>query len=324
MKRLVCLLSALALALCACRAPQPSVSAAPLPFSEIALTVPFAAGGSADAAAQALSPALAEALGVSVSVRCLEGGDGAEGTAAVAAGKADGSELLLTTTGTAALLPARGQAREFAETLRPVAEFAEIPTVLCVAAESEFASLSDLIGAMRAQPGEIAIGSAPLGGIDHIAAACFCEENGVLPLHVAYDNPRLGMIDLLAGDLPVFCTAYPNAAIAALDGRVRVLCVFSDERIPLLPAVPTVSEAGGGALDFGIRYGLSLPRAADDETAALLGRAVAEALGEERVLAALSDALLVPRYRGADAYADRIAQDRRRCGEGLSLLGLAG
>ncbi len=324
MKRLVCLLSALAFALCACRAPQPSDSAAPLPFSEISLTVPFAAGGSADAAAQALSPALAETLGVSVSIWYLEGGDGADGTAVAASVPADGSALLLTTTGTTALLPARGQAREFAETLRPVAELAEIPTVLCVPAESEFASLSDLIGAMRAQPGEIAIGSSPLGGLDHIAAACFCEENGVLPLHVAYEDARLGMIDLLGGSLPVFCTAYPNAAAAALDGRVRVLCVFSDERIPILPDAPTVSEAGGGALDFGIRYGLSLPRAADDETAALLGRAVEKALGEERVLRSLSDGLLVPRYRDAAAYAERIGSDRRLCEAGLSLLGLPG
>ncbi len=323
MKRLVLLLSVLLLLPAACRS-APAGALAPLPFPEAAITVPFAAGGPADAAAQAVSGALAEALGVPVSIRYLEGGDGAEGAAAVAASKADGSELLLASTGTMALLPARGQTPAPADLLRPVAEIAEIPTVLCVSADSEYAFLSDLMDAMRARPGEIAIGSAPLGGIDHIAAACFCEENGLSPLHIAYDDPRLGMIDLLAGDLPVFCTAYPNAATAALDGRVRILCVFSDLRIPLLPEAPTVSEGGGGTLDFGIRYGLSLPRAADDETAALLGRAVEKALGEERVLQSLSDSLLIPRYRDAAACADLISRDRRLCETGLSALGLAG
>jgi len=311
------------LALTSCGGRVKTDSAAAFPAEEILLTVPFAPGGSAGFTAEAIAGGLAKSLGVPVTIDYIEGENGALGASAVAHGADDVSRVLLGSTGTLVILPCRGLSDYAAADLRPIAGIAEFPSVLAVPADSEFQTLSDLADAMRDRPGEVHIGSAGLGGIDHIAAACFCEANGLSPLHISYDDPRHAVWDLLEGSLPVLCVANVSVLVPALDGRVRVLGVFADERLSMLPDVPTVAEAGGGeGLEFGIRYGLFLPADADDRTAAALERAAAQTLEDETVRALLRDSLAEPFYRSAEDYAKRLAADRQCCETGLRALGL--
>jgi len=119
---------------------------------------------------------------------------------------------------------------------------------LVVKADSEIASMDDLVAAFNADPNAVAIGggSAP-GSMDHLVPAMIMEAAGADPLnvkYVAYDAGGKAMAGLLAGETAVLSTGFSEAVALAEAGEVRILAVTAPERLADYPDVPTVMEQG--------------------------------------------------------------------------------
>ena len=105
-------------------------------------------------------------------------------------------------------------------------------------------TVKELIALARSKPGDLAYGSAGPGNSTHLAAELFNSMAGTKMLHVPYKGSGPGLIDLMSGQLQLYFANLTAGLPHMRSGRVRALAVTGPARTPLLPALPTVAEAG--------------------------------------------------------------------------------
>lgn len=131
-----------------------------------------------------------------------------------------------------------------ARDLVPVALVAELPTLLVVRQDSPFKSLSDMVKAAKARPGQLRQALAGSGTVGHLAGEMLAVKAGFSVLNVPYKGAVPALTDLLGGETD-FMFATPQAVLGMVKGgRMRALAVTSRRRLNVLPDVPTVAESG--------------------------------------------------------------------------------
>ena len=232
------------------------------PPALVKIIVPFPPGGTTDILARHIAQALGEKLGTSVIVENRAGASGTIGSDQVAKSLADGSIMLLTAThhvinpSLYKKLPYQTQT-DFA----PVALIASVPTALVVHPSVPAKTVGELIALAKKEPGKLSYGSAGVGGANHLAGELFKLLAGVDIVHVPYKGAAPAMNDLLGGHIPMMFDSLPTVLQSAAEGRLRVLGVTSLQRVPTLPEVPTLDEAGVKGFDATAWFGLYMPAA---------------------------------------------------------------
>ncbi|MCU0920706.1 MAG: tripartite tricarboxylate transporter substrate binding protein [Burkholderiaceae bacterium] len=216
------------------------------PTRPVRLVVGAAPGGPSDFLARLMADTLSPPLGQPFVVENKPGASGTFAAEAVAKAAPDGYTLLLS--GPAAVVNAPFvMARvgyDPAKDLVPVAVMGAGAFVLAVSATLPVRSVPELVAYARANPGAINYGSGGNGSSGHLAGEFFSQTVGVTMTHVPYKGDGLAANDLMGGQIQLMFTA-PNVAMPhAKSGRLRILAVTSRERLPALPDVPTMIEAG--------------------------------------------------------------------------------
>jgi len=128
--------------------------------------------------------------------------------------------------------------------LVPVGTVATSQHVLVVNNQLEAKSVSELIQAAKAAPGTLLYGSAGSGSTFHMAAELFKAVSRTDIMHIPYRGGGPAMLDTIGGHVqmsfPVLSAALPQVQ----GGKLRALGVTGPKRSPLMPDVPTISEAG--------------------------------------------------------------------------------
>ena len=276
--RLLCLLVA-AVAL--------SAQAQTYPTKPVRVIVAFSPGGVTDIIARTLMPKLADLWGQPVVVENRAGAGGSLAALVVKSAAADGSVLLVHSSGyaiNAAINPSLpyDPNKDFVA----VAHMGSQPQVLVVNPASGYRSVRDLIAAAKAKPGDISYGSAGIGSGGHFNAELFRIAAGVEVLHVPYKGGVDAINDTAAGRLSFTFNTLTLALPFIRDGRVRVLAVSSAQRTSLLPEVPTVAESGLPGFEYTFWNGLwapaGLPAPVADKIARDLAQVMASADVRER------------------------------------------
>jgi tripartite-type tricarboxylate transporter receptor subunit TctC len=133
------------------------------------------------------------------------------------------------------------------------------PAVVVVNPKSPAHTLKELLDMARANPGKITYGSGGVGSPLHLAAALLADQSGTQMLHVPYKGAAPAVMDTLSGQVQMSIPALPAALAYLQSGQLRPLAVTSSHRAPLLPDVPTVSEAGVPGYEAISWFGLSMP-----------------------------------------------------------------
>lgn len=230
------------------------------PTRPVRVIVAFSPGGVTDIIARTLMPKLADLWGQPVVVENRAGAGGSLGAIAVARSAADGSVLLVHSSGyaiNAAINPALpyDPRKDFVD----VAPLGSQPQVLVVNPKSGINSVSELIARARAKPGELAYGSAGIGSGGHFNAEMFRIAAGVEVLHIPYKGGVDAINDTAAGRLHFTFNTVTLALPFIRDGRVQVLGVSSARRTGLLPDVPTIAETALPGFEFTFWNGLWAP-----------------------------------------------------------------
>jgi tripartite-type tricarboxylate transporter receptor subunit TctC len=260
------------------------------PTKPIRIIVPFAAGGAVDVVARALGQRMSEQMGNPVIIEDKPGASANLGAELVAKAQPDGYTLLLGANGLATnmtLFPNLGfdTAKDFA----PIARVGYAPLVLVVQASSPAKTLKDLIAMAKAQPGVLTYGSAGNGGSGHLASELLKLTTKIDVMHVPYKGGAPAMTDLLGGRI-TFMLNNPLEVIANIkSGRLRALAVASPKRIPMLPDVPTFTEAGVPGYDASVWWGLVAPAKTPKDIVAKLSSEALTALENEGVREKLSN-----------------------------------
>ena len=222
----------------------------PLPAQEypakpIRWIIPYPPGGTSDFLARLIGQKMTDSWKQIVIVDNRSGANGNIGTEAAARAPADGYTMLLVAS-TFAMNPAVypnlpfDSERDFA----PVTMILWQPYLLSVHPSMPVASVKQLIALARARPGAIDYSSGGVGNATHIAAERFAALAGIKLNHVPYRGVGLSIPALLSGEVQLTMASSVAVQPYVKSGRIRVLAATGRKRVPSLPEVPTVDEAG--------------------------------------------------------------------------------
>ena len=216
------------------------------PVKPIRLVVPFAPGGSTDTIARLIGQKLDEALGQQVIIDNRPGAGGNLGVDYVAKSAPDGYTLIFGHVGTFGFGPSLyaklpyDPIRDFA----PVALFAMVPNMLVVHPSLPASNVKELVALARARPGQLNYGSSGNGSASHLATEYFKLLSKTDITAIPYKGTGPLVTDLIAGQTSLTITGVPPLYPHVQSGRLRALAVGSVKRLPLLPSLPTIAEAG--------------------------------------------------------------------------------
>ena len=257
-------------------------SLAAYPDKSIKFLVPWPPGGATDQVARILALPLTKELGVSVFVENKGGAGGNIGTQAFLQDKADGYSMLMATSSTNAAGPHlfSNQGFDAAKDFTPVVLVSTIPNIMVVPEASPWNSMKDLISDAKQNPGKFTYGSAGIGASQHLAGAQFKTVTGLDIRHVPYKGSGPAAIDLMAGHIDMMLDTGSLNNIKA--GKLKALGVAADKRIPELPNVPTMKEAGVPMV-ANAWYGVMLPAGAPKDVTEKLNAAFNKVLKDPEV-----------------------------------------
>jgi tripartite-type tricarboxylate transporter receptor subunit TctC len=106
------------------------------------------------------------------------------------------------------------------------------------------ATVAELIAYAKAHPGKLTYGTSGTGSSQHLSAALFQEMAKIDMLHVPYRGGAPASADLIAGQLQIIFQTAPEAMPLIAAKQARAIAVTSTQRVPALPDLPTIAEAG--------------------------------------------------------------------------------
>jgi len=216
------------------------------PSRPVRIVVPFAAGGGTDVLARILANGLSDRLGAIVVVENRTGAGGNLALENVIRAPADGYSLLMGTNGAMAVNRHLYHNLGFdpLKDLAPVSLAFRIEHLLAVSNALPARFVAELVAAAKARPGVLTFGSAGTGSMIHLAGELFRLKTGIEITHVPYRGGGPAMNDLVAGTINMMFDSLPSAEPQVKAGRVQALALCGTRRHPLLPALPTMEEAG--------------------------------------------------------------------------------
>ncbi len=217
------------------------------PNRPIRLIVPYPPGSSTnDILGRGLAQRLGPALGQQVVVENRAGASGTLGSELAAKSSPDGYTLLVAVASPLAVGPAVypklgfHPVRDFA----PIARIATIPYIMAVHPSLPANNAQELIALAKRRPDQINFASSGSGGTPHLCSELFKTVTGVSMTHIPYKGAGIAMIDLVGGQVQMFCTGATAFTGQIKAKRVKPIGVASLERLPQFPEIPTFHEQG--------------------------------------------------------------------------------
>lgn len=276
-------------------AARPALAQANYPDRPVRMVVPAGAGGPTDVVARLLQPHLSQILGQPMVVENKAGASGNIGSAMVAGSAPDGYTILLAPS-TNALTPAlygKALGYDVVNGVTGIAYVASVPLIVVGPADGA-KTLPELLAMLKKEPDKYSYASSGNGGIIHLAGFLLAQKAGAQALHVPYRGSAPGMIDTIAGRHAYQVDTLGSSKGFIDSGKLRVLAVMADKRLPQLPDVPTVEEAAGFKMAIDTWYVAQAPAATPKPVIAKLNAAFNEALKKPDVVKRMDELAIVP------------------------------
>jgi len=260
------------------------------PAKPVRMVVPYPAGGYYDLLARVIGAKLGENWGQPVVVENRVGANGMVGTDFVAKSPPDGYTILMGGIGPFGISPslyakmAYDPVRDFA----PVIHVASAPNVLVVHPSVDARSVKELIALARSDPGRLTFSSAGSGSSQHLSAEMFDTMVGVKMTHVPYKGSAPAVTATLGGQVSVLFGTMADVVAHIRADKLRALAVTSARRIPALPSVPTMIEAGVPDFEAAAWFGVFAPAAVPRDIVTKLNQDIGRILQMADVLERIS------------------------------------
>jgi tripartite-type tricarboxylate transporter receptor subunit TctC len=260
------------------------------PTKTITLVVPTAAGGGNDAMARTIAQKLGPLLGQTIVVENRAGANGSIASESVARSSPDGHTLMFGYIATHAMNPALQKLR-----YDPVADFTPVglvgysPTLMVANTSLPVKDVKELVSQLKAKPDRYAYASAGNGTAPHYAAELFKLNAGVQMLGVPYKGSAPAVSDTIGGQTQVMFPSFFTALPHVKAGKLKALALAGPKRSPLLPDVPTLSEAGVNGVDVQQWYGIFAPAKTPKPVIDQLNKALNQVLQDKDIVKRIED-----------------------------------
>ncbi len=231
------------------------------PSKSVTVVVPWPAGGPSDIAARPLAKGLNENLGQPFVIDNRAGASGNIGSGIVARAKPDGYTLLITSSSPIVINPSiyKKMPLDPMKDLAPITNLLRVPLVLVVNPSLPVNDLQELIAHIKAEGGKFQYASSGNGTPQHMTTELMKTQAGLEMIHVPYKGSAPAITDVLGGHLPMMFDSTIAIMPHITSGKVKAIAVTGAQRSPLLPDVPTFSEAGMPGFESYAWYGFFAP-----------------------------------------------------------------
>ena len=264
--------------------------AAGFPERPIRVVIPYAAGGVAEGVMRLLAVSMEARLGQKLVLEAKPGAAGNIGTQEVARAAPDGHTILVAATNNYVINQfVLKMSFDPMAALAPIVKAAEVPLVLFSNPAVPARTLAEFISYAKANPGKVNYGVPSLGTVNHLMIERLKQTTGAEITCVPYRGSPPATLALLQNDIQLFPIGLAAVGSNLADGKVTALAVATEQRIPMLPHVPTMAESGFPGFVASNWWGVAAPAGTPDNVLDIVAQAVVEAqktsLVKERFLA---------------------------------------
>jgi len=292
------------------------VAAQTYPSKPVRLIVPFAPGGFTDVVARILGQRLSVSMGQQFIIENKAGAGSTIGTDFVAKAAPDGYTLVMIST-THVISPwiYKSMPYDPIKGFVPVTKLVDSPYVLLVNPKVPARNVQEFIALAKASPDTIRYASSGNGSSQHLMGGLFASLTGTKLQHVPYRGSSGAATDLVAGVVESSFAGVPNALAQVPAGRLRALAVTTGKRIPQLPDVPTLQEAGVPGYEASVWLALLAPAGTPRDIVNRLNAEVAKLMESGETRKALYEAGVEVSLSTPDALGEYMVKEMERWGK---------
>lgn len=293
------------------------------PNKPVKLIVPFAPGGFTDVVARILGLRLSTAMGQQFVIENKAGAGSIIGTDFVAKAAPDGYTLVMVST-THVISPwiYKNMPYDPIKSFTVVSKLVDSPYVLLVNPKVPARNVQEFIALAKAAPDTIHYASSGNGSSQHLMGGLFVSMTGAKLKHVPYKGSGGAATDLVAGVVESSFAGVPNALAQVPQGRLKALAVTTAKRIPQLPDVPTLQEAGVPGYEASVWLALLAPAGTPRDIVTRLNTEIGKLMSSPETRKALYDAGVEVAHSTPEAMSDYMVQEMDRWGKVVKETGI--
>ena len=293
------------------------------PNKLVKIIVPSAAGGFTDAVARILSQRLSAAMGQQFLVENKAGAGAVIGTDFVAKSAPDGYTLVIVSSNHV-ISPWIYKTVPYdpLKSFVAVAKLVDSPYVLLVNPKVPARNVQEFVALAKAAPNTIHYASSGNGSSQHLMGGLFASLTGAPIKHVPYKGSSGAAHDLVAGIVESSFAGVPNALAQVPQGRLKALAVTTAKRIPQLPDVPTLQEAGVPGYEASVWLALMAPAGTPRDIVIKLNTEINKLMSTPDTRKAMYDAGVEVSTSTPEAMTDYMALEMVRWGKIVKEIGI--
>jgi tripartite-type tricarboxylate transporter receptor subunit TctC len=272
------------------------------PARTITMIVPFAAGGPTDTVARLVAQSMGNKLKQTIVVENVGGAGGTLGAGRAAKATPDGYTIFLHHIGQST---APGLYRKLPynsiDSFEPIGLVTDVPMTIVARHDFPAKDFKELLAYVKANKDKVTYANAGVGSASHLCGMLFMTAIDTNLTTVPYKGTGPAMNDLLGGQVDFMCDQTTNTTSQIKSGKIKVYGVTTKTRVPSLPTVPTLNEAGLPGFEVAVWHGMYAPKGTPKAVVDTLAGALQVALKDP-----------VVKQRFADLGTEPVADNRAR------------
>jgi len=295
------------------------------PARPITLLVPWGAGGGTDATARIVGSLLEKELGQPVTVVNRTGGSGVVGHAAIAAAAPDGYTIGLATV-EIGMMHWQGLTELTGASYTPIGLVNADPAGVQVRADAPYKTITELLAAIKANPGKMKASGTGQGGIWHLAIAGLLRDQKIDAAAVPWvpsNGAAPGLQDMVAGGVDIAPVSLPEARSLIDAGKVKSLVIMSDKPSALYPNIPTLKAAVGSDWTMAAWRGIVAPKGIPNDVRDKLSAAVMKVAASKDYTDFMASRGFGVTYAGPEDFGKFMAKSDAELGATMKAVGIA-
>jgi tripartite-type tricarboxylate transporter receptor subunit TctC len=265
------------------------------PSKPIRWVVPYTPGGYTDNVTRIVTAKVQTILGQPIIIENKPGANSIIGADFVAKAAPDGYTILTVITAHAANATLyEGKLPFDHKALVPVSLVAISPLILTTSKQFPVKNVGELLAYAKANPGKVAFGSSGVGAAAHLTSELLQSTAGVNMIHVPYKGTAPALADLMSNNIQMLVDVPSSMMPHVKGGKVNALAMFSNQRLPSAPDVPTIKESGGPAIESSSWVMFFAPPGTPAAIVDKLSKAVNEAVKSPEISKRFSELGIVP------------------------------